>query len=298
MPNMGLYMENRISRRGVLKALGISGATVASLPVLTDSGSAWEDIPISLSCPDCQKLGKVEAEGYDDDAITGWKVDEDFGSSGTATDTTFTFDTDEDGTEETTVKLTKFYFENDEKVGFDVLTDAGLCRVDVKDGGGTVENEYTDLGSIVAGTEFFAPDNDDPDDQPNQISFIEFYYCPEPRVSVLSETVKFDPVKRIDVTEDDVRIAVWYGPRHYDDSYLFDNGTKPTQRLVGDRTGDGVDDLCFDFDFSKALINDPFSVGDGHKFSVSLLVEETDGDKDTFVGNTQEGILATSPDTS
>lgn len=284
----------KLTRRKAITAVGGTAAALTSTTVFTGMSSAWNKVPISLQCTSCTRLGKVEAIYAEDDSIERWKVEDSWGVPGTAQDSKFTFDIDEDGTEETTIKLTDYYYYDGEKVGFDLVSDVGLCRVDVKDGG-DYENEYKDLGATVHGTEFFAPSNPSGGTDPGQLSNVQFYYCETPRACVLSSDVPFDPMKTIDVTDDEVRIAVWWGARHYSDSKLFDKGTKPTDRLTGDVDGDGTDDLCFEFNFTDAVVNDPVSVKDPEKMYISLLVEESDGDIATFVGKTQDGIVSLSP---
>lgn len=285
------------SRRQVLKAATATGLAGAGLQVAIGPVSGWDQIPMSLRCIGCEVLGKVEAVTNDDSGELEWTLTETgAGVTGTVRDdSTFTFDVDGDGSEETRVVMTDLHRTSSGEVyGFDFATNGTpITRVDVK--GGSATNYYPDLGSVVHATDLQTPGQSD--GTVPGISSVTFYYCPTVRVCVLSETVDFDPATEMDVTSDEVRLALWWGAYHHKDQYLFENGaTEPGgARLIGDWDGDQTDDLCFEFDLRDAVVDDPTAIKDPGGMKASFLVREVDGDQDTFVSETSDGIVTESP---
>jgi len=198
---MGDY---EINRRRVLKAATATGAVGAGLQFAAAPALSWEQIPAEVRCLGCKSLGKIEAETNDGDDLE-WTLEtgSDVASGTVVDDTTFTFDIDGDGTEETRIELTDFQRKSDGEVtGFDFATNGlPITRVDVK--GGTGTNFYDQLGTVVRGRDFTAPDN-------KGVSNVKFYYCPTIRICLLSGSVGFDPTSEIDITADDVRAALYF----------------------------------------------------------------------------------------
>jgi hypothetical protein len=278
-----------------MRVVAASGAVTVGATVSSDRAKAWDRIPVDIRCADCDVLGKIEANGNNDGEID-WGLDKTGpGITGTVIDDrTFEFDVDGDGTEGATVEFTNYYEKSEgEKTGFDFVTDGlGLCEVEIK--GGPYLNEYS-LGTAVRGTELLAPDKSR--GKRKGLSYVRFRYCDTVRACVLSSDVSFDPVTTIDPTSDEVRLALWWGPRHFSDQYLFENGTGPETggRILGDRDGDSTDDVCFDFDLRDAVVNDPTRVNAPDKMKVSFLIRERGSDGSLFVSQTQDGIVVDSP---
>jgi len=288
-PRMGDY---EINRRRVLKAATATGAVGAGLQFAAAPALSWEQIPAEVRCLGCKSLGKIEAETNDGDDLE-WTLEtgSDVASGTVVDDTTFTFDIDGDGTEETRIELTDFQRKpGGEVTGFDFATNGlPITRVDVK--GGTGTNFYDQLGTVVRGRDFTAPDN-------KGVSNVKFYYCPTIRICLLSGSVGFDPTSEIDITADDVRAALWWGPNNYGDQFLFDNGAAPSDgsRIIGDKDADGTSDVCFDFDLQEAAIDDPTAVQNPDEMKLSLVIEGADGNE--FISETSDGVVALSPTTT
>jgi hypothetical protein len=272
-------------RRSFLKAGVVTGAAAVGLPLFSGSAAAWKGIDIDINCVKHRKLAFI----YVDESWTGKDEFEDhrlYTGHGVSyngeTDNEYSFSTPEG---DASIELTPGYNDDGDIVSFSYDTNGipiSKLVVATEEGLFDLHKEYdvyyrdteTKGGKRNRDTPIIRDSDLTVDDRVHEeIWFLKIYYCTVLKIRVKSTYNSDDPTNQIDLTDDDVRFGLWWGPRHYDDQYVFDNGVEP---INGNGSMYG-DELIFYFPVQDAYINDPAAVNAPEKIKAELLIKDGNG---------------------